>query len=52
LPENNLNLFNLLPDETYPWESLHEEHKVVAIKILARLIANASLRHDDENDHE
>jgi hypothetical protein len=52
LQENNLNLFDLLLHETYPWETLHDEHKILAIEILARLIANASLRHNEEKDHE
>jgi len=38
---------------SYPWETLHDEHKILAIDILARLIANASLpNHDQGNDHE
>jgi hypothetical protein len=52
LQESNLNLFDLLLDETYSWETLHDEHKLLAIEILARLIANASLRHNEEKDHE
>jgi hypothetical protein len=53
VPENNLNLFDLFLHETYPWETLHDEHKILAIDILARLIANAGLRnHDEGNDHE
>jgi hypothetical protein len=39
LQEKHLNLFDLLLEETYPWETLHDEHKIVAIEILARLIA-------------
>jgi hypothetical protein len=51
--ENNLNLFDPLLHEAYPWETLHDEHKILAIDILARLIANASLpNHDKGNDHE
>jgi hypothetical protein len=42
LRERNRNLFDLLLDETYPWETLHEEHKNLAIQILARLIAQAA----------
>jgi hypothetical protein len=53
LQEKNLNLFDLLLNETYPWETLHDEGKILAIDILARLIANATLRdHDEEKDHE
>ena len=39
----NRNLFDLLLDETYPWEALHEEHKNLALQILARLIVHAAL---------
>lgn len=41
--ETNRSLFDLLLDETYPWETLHEEHKNLAIQILARLIVHAAL---------
>ena len=51
LPEKNLNLFDLLLHETYPWETLHEEHKRLAIEILGRLIAH-SLRNQNEKNHE
>jgi hypothetical protein len=51
--ENNLYLFDLFLHETCPWETLHDEHKVLAIDILARLIAKAGLRnHDEGKDHE
>jgi hypothetical protein len=40
--EKNRSLFDLLLDETYPWETLTEEHKKLAIQILARLIAQAA----------
>jgi hypothetical protein len=43
LRERNRNLFDLLLDETYPWETLHEEHQDLAIHILARLIAQVVL---------
>jgi hypothetical protein len=43
LRERNRNLFDLLLDETYPWETLREEHKDLVIQILARLIARALL---------
>jgi hypothetical protein len=53
LQKKNLNLFDLLLDETYPWETLHEEDKILAVDILARLIANATLRNqDEEKNHE
>jgi len=41
--EKNRSLFDLLLDETYPWETLDEEHKNLAIQILARLIVQAAL---------
>jgi hypothetical protein len=40
--ENNRSLFDLLLDETYPWETLTEEHKKLAMQILARLIVQAA----------
>jgi len=43
LREKNRRLFDLLLDETYPWETLHEEHQNLAIQILARLIVPAVL---------
>jgi hypothetical protein len=43
LRNRNQNLFDLLLDETYPWESLDEEHKDLAIQILARLMVQAVL---------
>jgi hypothetical protein len=46
--EKNRNLFDLLLDETYPWETLHEEHKNLAIQILARLIAQAALGNEEK----
>jgi hypothetical protein len=51
LQERNPNLFDLLLDETYPWETLHDEHKILAIEILARLIANSLHHHDEEKNH-
>ena len=51
--EKNRNLFDLLLDETYPWETLNEEHKSLAIQILARLIVRAALGSEDkEKSHE
>jgi hypothetical protein len=40
--EKNPNLFDLLLDETYPWETLDEEQKNRAVQILARLIVQAA----------
>jgi hypothetical protein len=46
--EKNQSLFDLLLDETYPWESLNEEHKNLAIQILARLIVQAALGNEEK----
>jgi hypothetical protein len=53
LPERYPSLFDLLLDETSPWEALHDEQKVLVIEILARLIAKANLdNHYEEKDHD
>ena len=41
--EKNRNLFDLLLDETYPWETLDEEQKNLAVQILTRFIVQAAL---------
>jgi hypothetical protein len=46
--EKNRSLFDLLLDETHPWESLNEEHKNLAIQILARLIVHAVLGNEEK----
>jgi hypothetical protein len=43
LRNRNRNLFDLLLDETYTWETLPEERKDLAIQILVRLVAQAVL---------
>jgi hypothetical protein len=51
--EKNRSLFDLLLDETYPWETLNEEHKILAIQILARLIIQAALGSEEKGkNHE
>ena len=46
-------LFDLLLDETSPWETLHEEKKLLVIEILARLIAREHLDdHNEEKGHD
>lgn len=52
MPEKNLNLFDLLLHETYPWETLHDEHKRLVIEILGRLIANWLRHRNEEKNHE
>ena len=46
----NRSLFDLLLDETYPWETLHEEHQNLAIQILARLIVQATLGGEEKGE--
>ena len=40
----NQNLFDLLLDETDPWETIPEEHQDLAIHVLARLMVQVVLR--------
>ena len=51
MQEKNRSLFDLLLDETYPWETLHEQHKNLAIQILARLIAHAALASQEKGKY-
>jgi len=53
LREKYPTLFDLLLDETNPWETLHEEKKLLVIEILARLITREHMddRHE-EKGHE
>ena len=48
MQEKNRSLFDLLLDETYPWETLDEEHKSLAIQMLARLIVHAALGSEEK----
>ncbi len=52
MQENHPSLFALLLDESSPWEALQAEQQILAIDILARLIANATLPRDEEKDDE
>jgi hypothetical protein len=53
LQEKKPNLFDLLFDETYPWQTLDEEHQTLAVQILARLIAQTTLPNQEgEKNHE
>jgi hypothetical protein len=45
--ENQPSLFDLLLQESYPWEALEAEQQLQAIDILARLIANATIGNDE-----
>jgi hypothetical protein len=48
LQEKKQSLFDLLLDETYPWEALNQEHKTLALQILARLIVQAALGSEEK----
>ena len=48
MQEKNRSLFDLLLDETETWETLHEEHKNLAIQILARFIVQAALDSEEK----
>ena len=51
--QRNLNLFDLLLEEIYLWETLEHEPKALAIEILTRLIARAAAdNHTQEENHE
>jgi hypothetical protein len=52
LQKNHPSLFDLLLDESCLWEAVHVEQQLLAIDILARMIANATLPHDKEKDDE
>lgn len=51
--QRNLNLFDLLLEEIYVWETIENAPKVLAIEILTRLIARAAAdNHTQEENHE
>ena len=50
--ENYPSLFDLLLDESFPWEAIEVEQKSLAVDILARLMANATLPQDEEKNDE
>jgi hypothetical protein len=50
--ENEPSLFDLLLDESSPWEALDTEQQLQAIDVLARLIASAALAQNEEKDDE
>jgi hypothetical protein len=52
MEENQPSLFDMLLDESSPWEALEAEQQLQAIGILARLMANATVDRDEENDDE
>ncbi len=51
--QSHPNLFDVLLNDLYVWETLENEHKTLAIEILARLIAQAAAHHlNPEENHE
>lgn len=48
--EKHRSLFDLLLDETDHWETLSEEHKTLAIRNLARLIVQVTLRNEEKGN--
>jgi hypothetical protein len=46
------SLFDLLLDQSRPWEALEAEQQLQAIDILARLIANATTDNGEEDEHD
>src|SRR5207245_8542951 len=51
--QSHPNLFDVLLNDLYVWETLENEHKTLAIEILARLFAQAAAHHlNPEENHE
>ena len=50
MQQDQPSLFDLLLDESRPWEALEAEQQLQAIDILARLIANATMDNDEEDE--
>jgi hypothetical protein len=50
--ESEPSLFDLLLEESSPWEALDTEQQLQAIDVLARLIANAALAQNEEKSDE
>ena len=52
MQQNQPSLFDLLLEQSGPWEALEAEQQLQAIDILARLIANATMNNDEEDEHD
>lgn len=51
MQENYPSLFDLLLEESFPWEAIEVEQKYLAIDMLARLMANAAqIQGEEKND--
>ena len=46
------SLFDQLLDESFPWEAIEVEQKYLAVDMLARLMANATLPQDERKNDE
>jgi hypothetical protein len=46
------SLFDQLLDESFPWEAIEVEQKSLAVDMLARLMANATLPQDERKNDE
>ena len=50
MQQDQPSLFDLLLEQSGPWEDLGIEQQLQAIDILARLIANATMGNDEEDE--
>lgn len=50
MQQDQPSLFDLLLEQSGPWEALEAEQQLQAIDILARLIANATMDNDKEDE--
>ncbi len=46
-----LNFLDIPVPETHVWETLQSEHKIRALEVLARLIAQAALTHQNQEQN-
>ena len=46
------SLFDQLLDKSFPWEAIEVEQKSLAVDMLARLMANATLPQDERKNDE
>ena len=50
MQQDQPSLFDLLLDESGPWEALEADQQLQAIDILARLIAKATMDNHEEDE--
>ena len=46
------SLFDQLLDKSFPWEAIEVEQKSLAVDMLARMMANATLPQDERKNDE